>query len=169
MQLACDPLYGEHDFSSFCRRAPNPGGSLVRRVREADWVDGGDGTVRFEIEASSFCQQMVRALVGTMVDIGSGKRRAGEMTGIMRARTGPPPASWLRPTGCACGRSVPDTRRPAPSAGYGIGSRRATPYAAVEVPARQDGAGSADPVDLVAGGAQGLDDLVAVAGCGTRR
>jgi tRNA pseudouridine38-40 synthase len=86
MQLACDPLYGEHDFSSFCRRPPNPGGSLVRRVREADWVEGGDGTVCFEIEASSFCQQMVRALVGTMVDIGLGKRRAGEMTGIMRAQ-----------------------------------------------------------------------------------
>jgi tRNA pseudouridine38-40 synthase len=85
MQLACDPLYGEHDFSSFCRRSPNPGGSLVRRVREADWVDGDDGTVCFEIVASSFCQQMVRALVGTMVDVGLGKKRAGEMTGILRA------------------------------------------------------------------------------------
>jgi tRNA pseudouridine38-40 synthase len=85
MQLACDPLYGEHDFSSFCRRPPNPGGSLVRRVRDADWIDGDDGIVCFEIEASSFCQQMVRALVGTMVDIGLGKRRAGEMSGILRA------------------------------------------------------------------------------------
>jgi tRNA pseudouridine38-40 synthase len=86
MQLACDPLYGEHDFSSFCRRPSNPGGSLVRRVRHADWVDGGDGTIRFDIEASSFCQQMVRALVGTMVEVGLGRRRAGEMTGILRAR-----------------------------------------------------------------------------------
>jgi tRNA pseudouridine38-40 synthase len=85
MQLACDPLYGEHDFSSFCRRPPDPGGSLVRRVRDADWIDGGDGTICFEIEASSFCQQMVRALVGTMVDIGLGKRRAGEMSGILSA------------------------------------------------------------------------------------
>ena len=85
MQLACDPLYGEHDFSSFCRRPPNPGGSLMRRVRYADWLDTGDGTVCFEIEASSFCQQMVRALVGTMVDIGLGKRRAGDMSGILRA------------------------------------------------------------------------------------
>jgi tRNA pseudouridine38-40 synthase len=85
MRLACDPLYGEHDFSSFCRRAPG-GGSLVRVVREARWVDAGEWEWRFEIEASSFCQQMVRAVVGTMVDVGLGKKKAGEMAGILRAR-----------------------------------------------------------------------------------
>jgi tRNA pseudouridine38-40 synthase len=85
LRLACDPLYGEHDFSSFCRRSPAAGGSLVRRVRDARWLDLGDGVLRFDIEASSFCQQMVRAIVGTMVDIGVGKRRAGEMAGILRA------------------------------------------------------------------------------------
>ncbi len=85
MRLACDPLYGEHDFSSFCRRPP-PGGSLVRVVRDARWVEPGDGLLRFEIEASSFCQQMVRAVVGMMVDIGTGKRRAGEMASVLRAR-----------------------------------------------------------------------------------
>lgn len=86
LRLACDPLYGEHDFGSFCRRPPAPGGSSVRKVRDADWIDLGDGLLRFEIEASSFCQQMVRAVVGTMVEIGTGKRRAGEMAGILRAR-----------------------------------------------------------------------------------
>jgi tRNA pseudouridine38-40 synthase len=91
MQLACDPLIGSHDFSSFCRRPdvvpPAEPASLVRAVRAADWVDEGDGRLRFEIEASSFCHQMVRSVVGTMVDIGTGKRRAGEMTGIIAART----------------------------------------------------------------------------------
>lgn len=85
LQLACDPLYGEHDFSSFCRRPPAPGGSLVRRVHHADWIALDDRVLRFEIAASSFCQQMVRSVVGTMVDIGLGKRRAGEMAGIVRA------------------------------------------------------------------------------------
>jgi tRNA pseudouridine38-40 synthase len=84
MRLACDPLYGEHDFASFCRRIE--GSSLVRRVREADWTDVGDDLLRFEIEASSFCQQMVRSLVGTMIEIGLGKKRAGDMAGVMRAR-----------------------------------------------------------------------------------
>ena len=76
MRLGCDPLYGEHDFSSFCRRPPV--GSLVRLVRDARWTDLGEGILRFEIEASSFCQQMV--------DMGMGRRRAGEMSGIIRGR-----------------------------------------------------------------------------------
>jgi tRNA pseudouridine38-40 synthase len=41
--------------------------------------------LRFEIEASSFCHQMVRSVVGTLVEVGRGKRRAGDMAGIIRA------------------------------------------------------------------------------------
>ena len=87
MRLACDPLFGEHDFSSFCRRPPSGDASLVRIVRDAAWTDLGGGMLRFEIEASSFCHQMVRSIVGTMVEVGLGRRRAGEMTGIIRSRS----------------------------------------------------------------------------------
>ncbi len=87
MRLACDPLHGEHDFSSFCRRPPAPAASLVRIVRDARWVDLGDGMLRFDIEASSFCHQMVRSVVGTMVEVGQGKKKAGEIAGIIRARS----------------------------------------------------------------------------------
>ena len=87
LRLACDPLIGEHDFSSFCRVQKRvPDASLVRLVYDARWLDVGDGLLRFDIEASSFCQQMVRALVGTMVPMGLGKQRPGEMAGILRAR-----------------------------------------------------------------------------------
>jgi tRNA pseudouridine38-40 synthase len=87
LRLACDPLLGEHDFTSFCR-APRGVAeySMVRRVTETRWLDLGAGLLRFEIEASSFCQQMVRAIVGTMVAMGLGRRRAGEMAGIVRAK-----------------------------------------------------------------------------------
>ncbi len=94
LRLACDPVIGEHDFTSFCREPKGaPRFSMVRRVYDARWSrvgvggagDGGD-LLRFEIEASSFCQQMVRALVGTMVEMGQGKRPAGEMASILRAR-----------------------------------------------------------------------------------
>lgn len=85
MRLGCDPLFGEHDFSSFCRRAPD-GGSLVRRVLDARWLDLGDGLLRFDVEATSFCQQMVRAIVGTLVEVGRGRRRAGEVKGILDVR-----------------------------------------------------------------------------------
>ena len=87
MQLACDPLIGEHDFQSFCRQpAGHEPGPLVRRVGAADWLDLDDGLLRFDIEANAFCQQMVRALVGTLVEVGMGKRRAGEVAGILRAK-----------------------------------------------------------------------------------
>ena len=85
MQAAGDALIGEHDFTSFCRS--HPGGCNVRRVLDVSWQDAGDGLLQFEIEASSFCQQMVRSVVGTMVDMGRGRRRAGEMTSILRARS----------------------------------------------------------------------------------
>ena len=91
MTLACDALIGEHDWSSFCRRPPAPDGpatpsSMVRVVRDARWVDVGDGVLRFDVEASAFCHQMVRSLVGTLVTVGRGRLRAGDMSAILRAR-----------------------------------------------------------------------------------
>jgi tRNA pseudouridine38-40 synthase len=90
MRLACDPLLGEHDFTSFCRAPRPPAGSpapsLVRRVVEAGWSDLGDGVLRFEIRANAFCHQMVRSLVGLLVDVGRGRRHAGEVLAVLRAR-----------------------------------------------------------------------------------
>ena len=88
MVLACDAVIGEHDFAAFCRRPKRRDGqeaSLVRRVTEASWHDDGDGRLRFEIEASSFCHQMVRSVVGTMVDVGRGRKRPGDVLGIIRS------------------------------------------------------------------------------------
>lgn len=89
MVLGCDALIGEHDFSAFCRRPKRRDGeeaSLVRRVTEAVWHDDGDGRLRFEIEASSFCHQMVRSVVGTLVDVGRGRMRPGDLLGVIRSR-----------------------------------------------------------------------------------
>jgi tRNA pseudouridine38-40 synthase len=89
MRLAADVLVGEHDFSSFCRvpRGRDPRHvSLVRRVTAATWLDLGDGRLRFDIRANAFCHQMVRSLVGLLVDVGRGRRRAGDALGILRAR-----------------------------------------------------------------------------------
>ncbi len=84
MRAGCAPLLGEHDFSAFCRRQGDA--SLVRLVREADWRDLGDGLLRFEIEASSFCQQMVRSVVGTLVDAGRGRRTAADVAIALRSK-----------------------------------------------------------------------------------
>jgi tRNA pseudouridine38-40 synthase len=105
MQLASDAFIGEHDFTSFCRRpkvdhpdrSADPGSdgseacdehrpSMVRRVLLADWSQLDGGLVRLDIRATAFCHQMVRSITGTMVDVGLGRRRAGEMMGILRAK-----------------------------------------------------------------------------------
>ena len=88
LDLACDPLIGEHDFAAFCRRPKRRDGeeaSLVRRVVQAEWTQRDDGVLQFEIEASAFCHQMVRSIVGTLVDVGRGKLHAGDLMRIMRS------------------------------------------------------------------------------------
>ena len=91
MQAACDPLIGEHDFSSFCRApkvgADQPEPSMVRRVMSARWRQLDEpGHLRFEIRANAFCHQMVRSIVGTLVDVGLGKASPGDVRGILVAR-----------------------------------------------------------------------------------
>jgi tRNA pseudouridine38-40 synthase len=89
LRLACDPLIGEHDFTSFCRKPKLADGSepvLVRRVREAAWTDLGDGVLRFEIRANAFCHQMVRSVVGLLVEAGMGVRHAGDISAVIRAK-----------------------------------------------------------------------------------
>jgi len=91
MQAACDPLIGEHDFTSFCRApklaAEQPEPSMVRRVLSARWSELADpGHLRFEIRANAFCHQMVRSIVGTLVDVGLGKASPGDVRGILVAR-----------------------------------------------------------------------------------
>jgi tRNA pseudouridine38-40 synthase len=94
MRTASDPFIGEHDFSSFCRRRevidPSTGqrtdATLVRRVIRAEWLELGDGLLRFEIEASSFCHQMVRSVVGMLVDVGRGRRPAADVSAALAAR-----------------------------------------------------------------------------------
>ena len=96
MQLACDPFVGEHDFTSFCRRPKlEPGTpdslapSLVRRVLEARWERPGgadDDLLWFHIRATAFCHQMVRSIVGFLVDVGQGRRHAGEVLSALRAK-----------------------------------------------------------------------------------
>ena len=89
LDLACDPFIGEHDFSAFCRRPKTgedlPPASLVRRVLRAGWEEQGDGHLRFEVEATAFCHQMVRSIVGTVVAAGLGTVRPGDIAAILRS------------------------------------------------------------------------------------
>lgn len=85
LRLGADPFIGEHDFASFCRRGPE-GSTTTRNVLESRWVDLGDGVHRYEVRATAFCWQMVRSIVGTLVDVGLGKIRPGDLRGIIGSR-----------------------------------------------------------------------------------
>jgi tRNA pseudouridine38-40 synthase len=95
MRNASIPFVGTHDFTSFCKREKTPRAdgtepSLVREIRRAEWSRVADRLADqmlvFEIEALSFCRQMVRSIVGTLVDVGLGKHRAGEVAAMLHAR-----------------------------------------------------------------------------------
>jgi tRNA pseudouridine38-40 synthase len=83
LRLAADPFIGEHDFASFCRKRENT--TTTRRVLESRWQMEEDGVLRYEIRALAFCWQMVRSIVGTLVDVGIGRRTPGDVLGIIRA------------------------------------------------------------------------------------
>jgi len=103
MTAAADALLGVHDFRAFCRRVPGttPDDPIPRRVLDARWTrlsaHGGHAVagpalvpavgdlLAFEIEANAFCHQMVRSLVGTLVDVGRGRKRASDMLWILRS------------------------------------------------------------------------------------
>jgi tRNA pseudouridine38-40 synthase len=86
LRLGADPFVGEHDFAAFCRVGPE-GTTTVRRVLRSSWVERGDGILVYEVTATAFCWQMVRSIVGTLVDVGKGRRRAGDLMAILRSRS----------------------------------------------------------------------------------
>jgi len=85
LRMGADPFLGEHDFAAFCRKGPE-GSSTVRRVIDSTWHDLGDGVLRYDISATAFCWQMVRSIVGTLVDVGGGKLRPSDVVHILRGR-----------------------------------------------------------------------------------
>ncbi|HET6836548.1 MAG TPA: hypothetical protein VFH24_00830, partial [Gemmatimonadales bacterium] len=99
MQRGARPILGEHDFRAFAAK----GDKLHYRCRifRAEWELRSEGRgVSFSIEADRFLHHMVRMLVGTLVDVGLGRRAVGDMDVLLQRRdnaaTSPPaPAQGL--------------------------------------------------------------------------
>lgn len=72
LRRMADRVRGEHDFGAF-GRPPKRGGTTVRRVLKAQWLEQDDGLL-FEIQANAFLYHMVRRLVAAMVAVGLGQR-----------------------------------------------------------------------------------------------
>jgi tRNA pseudouridine38-40 synthase len=72
MNAAADPLLGRHDFAAFCRR--REGATTVRTLQTLRWVRDDDGLAVAAVVADAFCHNMVRSLVGALLDVGAGRR-----------------------------------------------------------------------------------------------
>ena len=95
LDRAAAMIGGEHCFRAFAVLGTAPAHDDHRCiVREAHWRERVGGLV-FEIEANRFLHHMVRFLVGTMLDVASGRRPESDVATLLAAsdnRTASPPA-----------------------------------------------------------------------------
>lgn len=82
MNICSDLLVGPHDFKSF-ENTGSPRSSSVREVFSAQWVAQTEGKLVFRISASGFLKNMVRNLVGTLINVGLGKVSPEEFEQIL--------------------------------------------------------------------------------------
>jgi tRNA pseudouridine38-40 synthase len=85
LDAAVKPLVGAHSFRAFAVKGTAPDADEHRcTVRSARWADR-DGGLVFEIEANRFLHHMVRFLVGTMLDVASGRRPVTDVPMLLAA------------------------------------------------------------------------------------
>jgi tRNA pseudouridine38-40 synthase len=100
MTLAGHGLIGSHDFSSF-QTQPTDNDDPICHLRQFTIVRDGD-RLRIEVYADRFLKQMIRSIVGTLVEVGLHKRTPASLGTILDARdrsaagkTAPPQGLFL--------------------------------------------------------------------------
>lgn len=78
-------LVGRHDFTSFRTKDGDDGANAVRTVKYIKIKKSGD-LIYIDIEADGFLYNMVRNIVGTLIEVGRGKFTAGYVKEIMKKR-----------------------------------------------------------------------------------
>ncbi|WP_264188453.1 tRNA pseudouridine(38-40) synthase TruA [Halobacillus litoralis] len=101
MKQACQYIKGEHDFTSFCSPKTDIKGDKVRTIYEASITSDMDEIV-FTFRGSGFLYNMVRILVGTLLEIGRSERKPEDIIDIIQAedrkaagKTAPPQGLFL--------------------------------------------------------------------------
>ena len=85
MKLATLQLIGTHDFRSFCGN-PKMNKSTVRTIYTIR-IDETEDEIDIGFVGDGFLQYMVRILVGTLIEVGEGKRDAQSMNALFEARS----------------------------------------------------------------------------------
>ncbi len=84
VRRAAAGLVGQHDFASFCGVRPENDGTTVRTVHGVELSRRGE-FVEVRIAGLGFLHRMVRIIVGTLVEVGTGRRPADDVPRILAA------------------------------------------------------------------------------------
>ena len=85
MGQAASELLGTHDFACF-QAAGSDVVSTVRELRQLEVAGQSGAEIEFWVEGSGFLRHMVRNLVGTLLEVGRGRRDPGSMAGLLASR-----------------------------------------------------------------------------------
>ncbi len=84
IRAAAEHLCGRHDFAAF-QSAHSSVTDTVRTITRIDIHPTGDG-LSVEVHGDGFLRHMVRAIVGTLVDVGAGRRAPDSMPALLQSR-----------------------------------------------------------------------------------
>lgn len=92
---------GEHDFSAF-RGTGCAARTTTRRIDRFDLVEEGN-TLHWDVKGSGFLKNMIRIMIGTLVEVGFGRRQPEEILSLLASgdrclsgRTAPPQGLCLQ-------------------------------------------------------------------------
>jgi tRNA pseudouridine38-40 synthase len=101
MTAAAEALIGVHDFAAFTRPSEALSRSTVRCIRRVSLSGAAGRLVYVDVEGNAFLRNMVRRIVGALVDVGRGKNSVGEFEALV-AEARPGAASMLAPARGLC-------------------------------------------------------------------
>lgn len=84
MNRAAALLVGEHDFECFSKVKTDVN-HFICEVKKAAWAEKGNELI-FTISANRFLRGMVRAIVGTLLEVGTGKITQKDFAAILQSR-----------------------------------------------------------------------------------
>jgi len=90
MRVAAHALVGTHDFSAFQSAGSDTNGTVRTITRSAvgvraveGWQDAASPLLVYEVTGNGFLRHMVRAIVGTLVEVGRGQRPEASIAALL--------------------------------------------------------------------------------------
>lgn len=85
MREGCQYFLGEHDFTTFSSAKATIKGSKIRTLHEAACIKRGH-EIEFKFRGNGFLYNMVRIMIGCLLDIGQGRRKPTDIPSLLEQR-----------------------------------------------------------------------------------